>query len=385
MKLLFITGSLVHGGAERHSITLANRLAERGHECAAAYVKNDPSQLDRLQLGEGRVHCLHASRYLDFSAVKKLGGLIRHFKPTAVVAANPYALMYASLGLRLAGLAAPLMVTFHSTKLLNAKERAQMLFYRPFFWSAACAVFVCERQRAHWRRRQVFGRRSEVIYNGVDTERWRPWTAEDQAALRRALGFSESDLVLGMSAVLRPEKNPVQLVEAVASLRLRGIPARALMIGDGEMRAAVEARALSLGVTGEIAITGLQREVRPFIAACDALVLCSTTEALSLAALEAMALGKPVVHSEVGGAPELIRQGGNGFLFPAGDTGAFVDRLAQLADRSLCRRMGDNARATVETSFSERLMVERYEKTLIELETARTTHGTKVRRTAGAH
>ena len=385
MKLLFLTGSLVHGGAERHSITLANRLAERGHECSAVYVKNDPSQLDRLQLPEGRVHCLHAGKYLDFSAVRKLSEWIKDFRPTAVVAANPYALMYASLGLRLAGLATPLMVTFHSTKLLNAKERLQMLFYRPFFWSAACAVFVCERQRAHWRRRQVFGRRNEVIYNGVDTGQWRPWSADEQAAMRRALGFSESDLVLGLSAVLRPEKNPVQLVEAVASLRLRGIPARALMIGDGEMRAAVEARARTLGVAGDVAITGLQREVRPFIAACDALVLCSSTEALSLAALEAMALAKPVVHSDVGGAAELIRPGSNGFLFPAGDTAAFVDRLAQLADRSLCRRLGERARETVETHFSERLMVERFEKTLIELETARTSHGTKVRRTAGAH
>jgi glycosyltransferase involved in cell wall biosynthesis len=348
-------------------------------------VKNDPSQLDRLQLPEGRVHCLHAAKYLDFAAVKKLSRLMEDFGPTALVAANPYALLYASLALRLSGLRAPLMVTFHSTKLLNAKERVQMLFYRPFFWSAACAVFVCERQRAHWRRRQVYGRRNEVIYNGVDTERWRPWGGEDQAALRRALGLPEGDLVLGMSAVLRPEKNPEQLVEAVASLRLRGIPARALMIGDGEMRAAVEARARTLGVAGEVTITGLQREVQPFIAACDAIVLCSTTEALSLAALEAMALGKPVVHSEVGGAAELIQHGRNGFLFPVGDTPAFVDRLAQLAERGLCRRMGESARETVEAHFSERLMVERYERTLIELETARTTHGTKVRRTAGAH
>ena len=385
MKLLFLTGSLVHGGAERHSITLANRLAERGHECAAVYVKNDPSQLDRLQLAEGRVHCLHAQRYLDLPAVRKLRGLIEEFLPAVVVAANPYALLYASLALRLGAARPPLMATFHSTKLLNAKEHLQMLFYRPFFWNAACAVFVSERQRAHWRRRQVFARRNEVIHNGVDTERWQPWSREEQAALRRALGFSEDELVLGMSAVLRPEKNPVQLVEAVAALRLRGIPARALLIGDGEMRPAVEARARALGVAADVAITGLQREVRPFVAACDALVLCSSTEALSLAALEAMALGKPVVHSDVGGAPELIRHGRNGFLFPAGDTAALVDRLAQLADRSLCQRMGARARECAETRFSERSMVERYEKTLIELETARTTHATKVRRTAGAH
>jgi glycosyltransferase involved in cell wall biosynthesis len=137
-------------------------------------------------------------------------------------------------------------------------------------------------------------------------------------------------------------------------------------------------------VAAHIAITGLQREVRPFVAACDTVVLCSFTEAFSLAAIEAMALGKPVVHSDVGGAAEMIRPGRNGFLFPVGDTAAFVERLAQLADRPLCERMGAKAREMVETHFTERSMIDRFEKTLVELVTARKKHA-NVRRTAGAH
>src|SRR5690554_6425487 len=62
VRLLFITGSLVHGGAERHTITLANRLAERGHECHAAYVKDDPSQRERYR-GMASLTCLDARRY----------------------------------------------------------------------------------------------------------------------------------------------------------------------------------------------------------------------------------------------------------------------------------------------------------------------------------
>ena len=60
MRALFLTASLVHGGAERHSITLANRLAERGHECHAVYIKDDPSQLERLR-GTASVRCLTGS------------------------------------------------------------------------------------------------------------------------------------------------------------------------------------------------------------------------------------------------------------------------------------------------------------------------------------
>src|SRR6185503_18671402 len=169
----------------------------------------------------------------------------------------------------------------------------------------------------------------------------------------------------------RPEKNHVQLVDAVAMLRKMGIPARALMIGDGETRGAVETRARELHVQDDVVITGLQQDVRPHVAACDAVALCSFTEAFSLAAIEAMALGRAVVHSDVGGAAEMIVPGRNGFLFPVSDTAAFVDRLAILSDRAVSGRMGREARATVEARFSEKTMVDRYEQTLLELHAVR--------------
>jgi glycosyltransferase involved in cell wall biosynthesis len=185
--------------------------------------------------------------------------------------------------------------------------------------------------------------------------------------LRSALGLRDADYVIGIAAVLRPEKNHLQLVDAIAMLRRRGLPARALVIGDGEMRGAVEARARELGVEGDVMITGLQHDVRPYVAACDAMALCSITEAFPLAAVEAMALSRPVVVSEVGGALEMIVSGLNGFLFPVGDTQALVGKLAILADRAARMRMGTEARVVAERLFSEKTMVDRYEQTLLEL------------------
>jgi glycosyltransferase involved in cell wall biosynthesis len=243
-----------------------------------------------------------------------------------------------------------------------------MMMYRLFFWASDCCIFVCERQRRHWLRRGAFSRRNEVIYNGVDTDEFRDrWNPDERRALRAQFGFRDSDYVIGISALLRPEKNHVQLVDAVAMLRRSGIPARVLMIGDGEMRGAIEARAAELEVGGDVVIAGFQRDVRPCIAACDAMVLCSVTEAFSLAAIEAMALGRPVVHSDVGGAAEMICPGRNGYLFPVGDTRALVDRLATLADGAVARRMGREAREAVESRFSEKAMVDRYEEVLLEL------------------
>jgi glycosyltransferase involved in cell wall biosynthesis len=370
LRVISVTASLYPAGAERHAVTVANGLVKRGHACHLVHIKREnPSLIDSVRLGEaGTVHCLDASRYLDRRAVADFAAHIARIGPSVIVAANAYALMYAWLARRLAGLRVPLVVTFHSNRLLGIKERLQMVFYRPFFWAADCSVFVCEKQRRRWLRRGVMSRRNEMIYNGVDTEAFRDRSsAEERARLRSALGFAQGDYVIGISARLRPEKNHLQLVDAVAMLRASGIPARVLMIGDGELRQAVESRARERKVGRAVVITGFLQDVRRCIAVCDSMVLCSHTEAFSLAAIEAMAMGKPFVHSDVGGAAEMIVPGDNGFLFPPGDTVALVDCLARLADPVARERMGRHARARVETQFSETAMLDRYERLLEDL------------------
>jgi glycosyltransferase involved in cell wall biosynthesis len=359
MRILFITGSLVHGGAERHTIGLANRLAERGHECSFAYVKADHSQLERLKGVPAQ--CLDAKSYFHPAALRALRSVVEEKKPAVIVAANQYALMYAAL----ARGSVPLMATFHTTQLRSLKEALQMVYYRPLFWSAERLVFVCEAQRRYWRRRALFGRTTEVIYNGIDTEHWK-LDGHDRPALRRALGYADDDLVVAMAAVLRAEKNHVQMV-------------------DGPLRGAVEARARAAGVAEHVLITGLQQDVRPLLAAADVAALCSTAvETFSLAALEAMALGRPVVHAEIGGAAEMIRPWREGLLFPVGGTRALADCIAALAEAPLRARMGTQARETVEAMFSEQAMIDRYEAVLLELGSTRSQRE-QIRRSAAAH
>jgi glycosyltransferase involved in cell wall biosynthesis len=242
LRVIFVTASLEAAGAERHAVTLMNRLAERGHECHAVYVKDlQGSEIDRVRLRSGTVRCLDAAGYLDVRAVRDFAAHVSRIRPSLVVAANPYALMYSRLALRRSGVRARLVVTYHQMLLQGAKQWLQMLYYRPFFWSADALIFVCENQRRYWLRRGVFSRRNEVIHNGVDTDEFCDRrSVEERARLRSALGFSGADYVIGMPAWLRPEKNHVQMVDAVAALRNMGIRARVLMVGDGEMRGAVE-------------------------------------------------------------------------------------------------------------------------------------------------
>ena len=369
MRLLFVTSSLAHGGAERHTITLANRLSQRGHECHFAFVKNRTAQLGRIRVGpRGSLHCLDARRYFDPRALFRFARTIRAIGPAVIVSANDYALLYTSLALRLSGTDAAVVVTHHATEALGTKEWIKMLVYRPLFWMADCAIFVCEYQRRRWSKRGVAARRNEVIYNGVDTDEFADSALPAaRAAARRELGFADSEYVVGITAALRPEKNHNQVVEAIARLRVQGMEARAVLIGDGPMRTRIEAHSRRLGVAEHVKITGFELDVRPYVLACDTMALCSVSEALSLAAIEAMALGKPVVHSDVGGVGELIHSGVNGFLFRVNDTDGFVRSLTLLADRELRERIGARARATVEQSFAEDSMVDRYEQLFREL------------------
>jgi glycosyltransferase involved in cell wall biosynthesis len=362
MRVLFVTGSLPNGGAERHAVSLLNLLAQRGHDCHAVCIKA-PARSHAVSglVLRGSIRCLDAAHYLDRRAVADFAGQITALRPHIIVAANPYALLYASLARRLSRARSRLVVTYHTTHLLTLKEHLQMLAYRPLFWAADCTVFLCQNQQRHWHRRAVLSRRSEVIHNGIDIAHFCEQDPGVRETVRGALGIPDSDFLIGVAALLRKEKNLLHLVEAVARLRRLGVAARALLIGDGEEREAILARARALQIADAVTITGLQQDVRPYIAACDVMTLCSITETFSLAALEAMAIGRPVVLSDVGGASDMVVPRWNGMLFPVHDTDAYVARLAALSDPAIRTHMGRNARHLMERRFSANLMADRYE------------------------
>lgn len=367
-RTVFVTGTLPDGGAERHTISLLKSLAARGHDCHAVCVKPTAATAAVLQPAPSTLTSLAAGRYLDLAAVRRFSALLKRVKPQAIVAANPYALLYASIARSLARSPARLIVTFHSARALDFKERMQMLASRPLFWGADCTVFLCDRQRRYWCRRGLLSPRNLVIPNGIDTGHFRLHPgAWPQGSLRGKLGFSGTDFVIGLPALLRREKNHQQLLRAVAGLRRLEVPARALVIGDGEMRPDIEALARHLGIPDYVTITGLQPDVRPYLAACDVITLCSLSETFSLAALEAMAMGKPVVLSDVGGASEMVVPGWNGLLYPVGNSLDYLNCLLRLSDSASSRRMGVHARTMVEQRFAAGLMTDRYEALLGEL------------------
>ena len=174
--------------------------------------------------------------------------------------------------------------------------------------------------------------------------------------LRARLGLTADDYVIGLCSGLRPEKAHGDLLQALARLRERGIAAKALLIGDGPERPHIESIATELGLDDHVIITGFQPDVRPYIACCDVMTLVSHTETFSLAALESMALGKPLVMSDIGGASEQVVHGQTGLLFEPRDVAALTEQLATLQSAPLRARMGAAAERRVQELFTLRTM-----------------------------
>lgn len=178
-------------------------------------------------------------------------------------------------------------------------------------------------------------------------------TAARRRAARIALGIADDALVVGSVGRLVELKNHRLLLEQVPALAARFPQLHVLLVGDGPMRADLEAHAGRLGVSARVQFAGGRDDVAALLPAFDVFALPSRTEGLSIALLEACAAGLPVVASDVGGNPEIVRHDGTGLLFASDDGAMLQAALAQLLqDQALRATLGAAARTWVAGSAS---------------------------------
>lgn len=200
-----------------------------------------------------------------------------------------------------------------------------------------------------------------VIYNGVDSELFHPDPALRLKG-RAELGFAPDDEVVGLVATFKPAKDHATFLEAARILADQRARAKFLLLGYGPLEGEIRAQIAALGLVDRVIIARAER-VRPeHYAACDITGLSSTEEGFSNVLLEGMAMGIAQVATDVGGNPEAIENGVNGFLV----TQRMPDMLAGawiclLSDGELRRRMGQAARQAVEQRFSMARMVQETE------------------------
>ncbi len=235
------------------------------------------------------------------------------------------------------------------------------LFYWPAMYLSDQIITVTEalRQQAIARLR-INPARVTTIHNGIDAERY--YRPDARAATRAALGLDPDAFVITYTGRLIGGKGLEDLLRAARPLVERHPACRVLIVGEGELLARLQQLAGELGLLSHVIFAGFRRDVPEVLAASDAFVLPSFSEGLPLSVLEAMAAGKPVVVSRVGGVPEIVADGETGLMIEPGDVPGLTAALLSLIEdparrEALCVR----GRQHVRDHFSVPSMVARYQ------------------------
>jgi glycosyltransferase involved in cell wall biosynthesis len=165
---------------------------------------------------------------------------------------------------------------------------------------------------------------------------------------RRQLGLPPDGFVVGWVGRMTAVKRTDDVLQAFKELRDRGVDAWLCLVGDGPDREHLEERAHELGIVKRCLFLGYQDDVAPYYAAIDALLLPSVNEGTPVSVIEALAAERPAVATRVGGVPDVVRDGIDGYLVGVGDASTLGARLADLANDPAGRaEMGREGRARV--------------------------------------
>jgi glycosyltransferase involved in cell wall biosynthesis len=355
MRIVYLLTSLGMGGAERQVLSVAERMAVRGHTVALLVLRGPvaeewPTELETIRLDMRR------NPFSVFSGLAHGRRYLRGFHADVVHSHSFHANFVARL-LRLMGSNAPVLSTVH-----NVYEGGwhRMLAYRlTDFLSARTAAVSAAAAERFVRLKAVPAAKCIVVPNGIDTSEFAADAAR-RAATRAAMNAGDNFIWI-TAGRLTPAKDFPNLLRAFKTVRITNPQVELWIAGEGKQGGTKEFVVVS-GSFENVRWLGLRRDIPALMDAADGFVLASAWEGMPLVVGEAMAMEKPVVATDVGGVRELV--GEAGMLVQANDSEALGQAMLAVmrqneADR---RRAGRAARARIAECFSIETRVEQWEK-----------------------
>jgi len=355
------------GGLENGLVNLVNRLPEDEFRHVIIALSVATEFRSRIRRSDVAVHELHKQPGKDPAAYLRLFRLLRRLRPDIVHTRN-LGTLDCQVVARLAGV--PTRIhgehgwDIHDPDGTSRKYRAMRRAVNPLLYR----FVTVSRDLEDWLTKRVGISRHKVvrICNGVDTERFRPDGAGEQAAMPPPERFPAGAFIVGSVTRFEPIKDPLNLVHAFVAARRRLLSSgaadlRLLMIGDGPLRAQAQALLESSGEAHAAWLPGALNDVDRWLRTFDVFALGSRREGISNTVLEAMACGLPVVASATGGNLELVVPGVTGTLVPPESPQPLADSLVVYAtDASVRGSHGRGARARAEREYSLSGMVNAY-------------------------
>jgi glycosyltransferase involved in cell wall biosynthesis len=363
IRVVRVIARLNMGGPALHVAYLTKGLEERGYDTtlvAGSLARGESSMsfvADELGVDVHPIPQLsrEISPIFDTLSVLRLVGLIRRTRPHILHTHTAKAGAVGRLAALLAGDARPPIIvhTFHGHVLRGYFNPAFSMVFRELERTLAAQttrlVAVGPQVRDDLVALGVApAEKFSVIRLGIDLEHRITGQDVHRAELRRLFGVPPETFVVGWIGRMTAIKRVPDILLAFRRLLASGIDARLCLVGDGPERERVERRAHELGVSRSTLFIGYQRDVAPYYALFDVLLLPSANEGTPVVAIEALASGRPVVATNVGGVPDVVTDGVDGYHVRVGDIKAMEQRLAELAaDPELRRSLGEAGRESV--------------------------------------
>jgi len=362
IRLLHLLNTLYDAALTRLVLNLVRGLDQKRYELHVGCLFGDGSLDDDLRRAGARVVNFKMQGYQDLGVISRVYRYIRCHDIQVVHTHILRADLVGWLASRLAD-SHYLCATKHNLGYVTGEKKraARNLLYYASLYMPDVVIAVSERMR----QRLVClpglsDGRVVTIHNGIDADHY--FRPEVRAACRQELGISDEIDLIGYTGRLEVGKGLEPLVQAMPAILQARPHARLLLVGDGPLREALIGLAHGIGVASAVICTGFRTDVPRLLAAMDLFVLASLAEGLPLSLLEAMAAGKPVVATPVGGVVELIENEVTGLLVPPSDPAALgMAILRLLEDKSLAEQVRRQARFHVADRFSLPRMVQAYD------------------------
>lgn len=356
LSIAHVLITLCIGGAERVALMLAARQARSGHRTMVISFEEPPggALAAQFEAAGARVVRVPKRAGLDWTLPWRLAKLLRHEGVDVVHTHNSLPLIYAAPAAKAVG--ARVVHTKHGP---HPATQRQLFLRRLGAFASDAFVAVSNATAASTRELgEVSAKKLSVIANATDLERFRP-DPERRREARRAWGVPDEALIIGTVGRLAPVKNHALLIRAVAPLL--NDECQLVIAGEGPDQDALREYADALSLRRHVHFLGAVHEVPTVMAGFDIFALTSVAEGLPLVLVEAMAFGIPVVATDVGGVPRVVRPAETGLLVPSEDVVRLRGAIEQLAgDPALREKMGRRARRVAESEYSDERMVRQY-------------------------
>jgi len=359
-KLMLLAVGLGVGGTESHILDLASRIDRSRFEVIVCALKSGGRVADELQARGVRVVSLNGAGKLDARVLFRLLTLVQSERPDVIQAFLFWANIAARVCRRIFR-AFPVISSYHD-EIVSEGWLVRLVDRLTLKWTDGIVCCSEAVRRSVLSRIGGTGSRYTVIPFGVDVDRFKT----DTAATRRELGLQDGGPVIGtVCRLVEPKKGLSVLLRAMDELKRRngGRPCQLLIVGDGPAREELKSLRDRLGLSSWVVFAGTRRDIPRILQALDAFVLPSLYEGFGIAILEAMAAGKPVIATAVGGIPEFVVPGETGVLVEPGNASVLADAVETLlADSVRAKQMGSKGRALAQGSYGISKVVHQHEQ-----------------------